>query len=315
MPGAARRFILSGNIRRYFNNRGFALSFTTFGCKPRSNMKRILIIAFLSLGALCTQAQSLVTPQPSPTQMLTQNFGVGTVELSYSRPALKGRKVGTEIAPYGKVWRTGANNATTIKFTDDVTIGGTLIKAGKYGVLSIPDVKEWTMIITKDVTVTQPDQYKQANDIVRVKVTPVKLGNKVETLTINFGNITGSSCELQLMWDNSLVSLPISTDTDGKVMKQITEAFDKGGKPYYAAAQYYYDNGKDIAKAKEWIDQATADPANAKAFYMFLSKARIYKKAGNKAGAKEAAEKTIATATEAKNDEYVKMAQDLIKGL
>lgn len=278
-------------------------------------MKRILLSAFLMVSVLCTQAQSLVTPQPSPTQTLTQNFSVGAVELSYSRPSLKGRKVGAEIAPYGKVWRTGANNATTIKFTDDVTIGGTLLKAGKYGVLSIPGATEWTIIITKDLTVTQPDQYKQANDVVRVKVSPTKLASKVETLTINFGNITGATCDLQLMWGNTMVSLPISTDTDGKVMKQITEAFEKGGKPYYAAAQYYYDNGKDIAKAKEWVDQATTDPANAKAFYMFLLKARIYQKAGDKAGAKVAADKTIATATEAKNDEYVKMAQDLIKGL
>jgi hypothetical protein len=278
-------------------------------------MKRILLSAAIAISTLCAQAQSLVTPQPSPTQTITQNFSVGTIELSYSRPGLKGRKVGAEIAPYGNVWRTGANNATTVKFTDDVTIGGVLIKAGKYGVLSIPGANEWTMIITKDLTVTQPDQYKQANDVVRVKVTPVKLSNKVETLTINFGNITGTGCDLQLMWDNTLVSLPISIDTDGKVMKQIADVFGKDNKPYYAAAQYYYDNGKDIAKAKEWIDLATADPANAKAFYIFLLKARIYKKAGYKKGAKEAAEKTIATATEAKNDEYVKMAQDLIKTL
>lgn len=281
----------------------------------KKEMKRIILSAFLMLGAVCTQAQTLVTPQASPTQIITQNFSVGSVELNYSRPSLKGRKVGVELAPYGKLWRTGANNATTLKFTDDVTIGGVLLKAGKYGLLSIPEANQWTMIITKDLTVTQPDQYKQANDVVRVKVTPVKLGNKVETLSINFANITGTTCDLQIMWDNTLVSLPISTDTDGKVMKQITEAFEKGGKPYYPAAQYYFENGKDIAKAKEWIDQATADPANAGAFYMFLLKARIYKKAGDKTGAKAAAEKTIATATQAKNDEYVKMAQDVIKTL
>ncbi|MFD2144390.1 DUF2911 domain-containing protein [Mucilaginibacter antarcticus] len=278
-------------------------------------MKRIILIAFLMMATVCTQAQSLVTPQASPTQTITQNFSVGTIELSYSRPALKGRKLGVELAPFGKVWRTGANNATTLKFTDDVTIGGVLLKAGKYGFLSIPGATEWTLIITKDVTVTQPDQYKQANDVVRVKATPVKLGNKVETLSINFGNITGTSCDVQLMWDNTMVSLPISIDTDAKVMKQITDVFSKDNKPYYAAAQYYYDNGKDIAKAKEWIDLATADPANAKAFFMYMLKARIYKKAGYETGAKAAAEKTIATATEAKNDEYVKMAQDLIKTL
>jgi hypothetical protein len=278
-------------------------------------MKRFFLTAFLMLGVLYTQAQTIAAPQPSPTQTLTQNFSVGTVELSYSRPSLKGRKLGVELAPYGKVWRTGANNATTVKFSDDVTIGGTLLKAGKYGVLSIPGATEWTFIITKDLNVTQPDQYNQANDVVRVKAIPLKLGNKVETLTINFGNITGTACDLQLMWDNTLVSLPISIDTDAKVMKQIGDIFDKDNKPYYAAAQYYYDNGKDLSKAKDWIDKATADPANAKAFYIYLLKARIYQKLGNKAVAKSTAEKTIALATEAKNDEYVKMAQDVIKAL
>jgi hypothetical protein len=278
-------------------------------------MKRILLTAAIIISALYTQAQAIATPQASPTQTITQAFSVGSIEVSYSRPGLKGRKLGIDLAPYGKVWRTGANNATTIKFTDDVTIGGTLVKAGKYGVLSIPDATEWTLIITKDLNVNAPDLYKQANDVVRVKAPVTKLGNKVETFTMNLANFTGSTCDLQLMWENTSVSLPISINTDGLVMKQIGDIFEKDNKPYYAAAQYFYENGKDLTKAKDWIDKATADPANAKAFYMFMVKARIYQKLGNKAGAKQAAEKTIATATEAHNDEYVKMAQDLIKTL
>jgi hypothetical protein len=278
-------------------------------------MKRILLTAALIISALYTQAQAIVTPQASPTQTITQAFSVGNIEISYSRPGLKGRKLGVDLAPYGKVWRTGANSATTIKFTDDVTIGGTLVKAGKYGLLSIPDANEWTLIITKDLNVNQPDLYKQANDVVRVKAPVTRLGNKVETFTINLANFTGSTCDLQLMWENTAVSLPISTNTDAVVMKQINDIFDKDTKPYYAAAQYFYENGKDLTKAREWIDKATADPANANAYYMFLLKARIYQKTGNKATAKAAAEKTIATATQAHNDEYVKMARDLIKAL
>jgi hypothetical protein len=278
-------------------------------------MKRILLTAALIISALYTQAQTIVTPQASPTQTITQAFSVGNIEISYSRPGLKGRKLGVDLAPYGKVWRTGANSATTIKFTDDVTIGGTLVKAGKYGLLSIPDANEWTLIITKDLNVNQPDLYKQANDVVRVKVPVTRLSNMVETFTINTANFTGSTCDLQLMWENTAVTLPISTNTDATVMKQINDIFDKDTKPYYAAAQYFYENGKDPTKAREWIDKATADPANANAYYMFLLKARIYQKAGNKAAAKAAAEKTIATATQARNDEYVKMAQDLIKAL
>lgn len=283
--------------------------------KTISNMKSLLIGAFLMTGTFCSQAQMLSTPQPSPSQTIKQNFGVGSIELSYSRPGLKGRNVGTDLAPYGKVWRTGANSATTLQFSDDVTIGGVALKAGKYGLLSIPGASEWVIIITKDLNVNQPSLYKQENDLVRVKLPVLKLAEKVETFTINFTNFSNNSCDLLLMWDNSAVLLPIAASTDEKVMKQINDIFSKDSKPYYAAAQYYYENGKDLAKAKEWIDKATQDPANAKAFYMFLLKARIYQKSGDKAGAKASAEKTITLATDAKNEEYVKMAQDLLKAL
>lgn len=278
-------------------------------------MKHFFLSAFLMTSILYSQAQSIVTPQASPSQTISQNFSVGRVELSYSRPGLKGRKLGTDLAPFGKVWRTGANAATTIQFTDDVSIGGTSVKAGKYGVLSIPGASEWILIISKDLNVNAPDLYKQVNDVVRVKAPVRNLGTKVETFTMNFANFTNNTCELQLMWENSVVVLPITINTDEKVMKQISDIFDKDSKPYYSAAQYYYDNGKDLAKAKEWIDKAISDPANAKAFNVFLLKARIHQKMGDKAGAKANAEKTIALATEAKNEDYIKMAQDLVKAL
>jgi hypothetical protein len=252
-------------------------------------MKRFLLTDFLMACIFSAQAQSLSMPQPSPTQTIKQNFSTGNIELAYSRPGLKGRKLGTDLVPYGKVWRTGANGATTLQFSEDVTIGGTLVKAGKYGLLSIPDAKEWTLIITKDLNVNQPSLYKQENDVVRVKAPVTKLKDAVETFTMNFENFTGSSCNLVLSWENTAVTLPITTNTDEKVMKQIGDIFNRDGRPYFQAAQYYYDNDKDMAKAKEWVDKATADPANAKAFYMFLLKARIYKKLGDKAGAKASA--------------------------
>lgn len=278
-------------------------------------MKHFFLGIFLMTSVLFAAAQNITTPQPSPTQTLKQNFGLGSVELSYSRPGLKGRTLGTDLVPYGKLWRTGANAATTIRFSDDVTIGGTAVKAGIYGILSIPDVNEWTVIITKDININAPNLYKQENDVVRVKLPVKKLADKTETFTMNFANFTGSTCDLQFAWENSLVSLPLTVNTDEKVMKQINDIFLKDSKPYYSAAQYYYDNGKDISKAKEWIDKAAADPANAKSANVFLLKAKIYQKAGDKAGAKANAEKTITLATEAKNDDQVKAAQDLIKAL
>src|SRR3954454_23284889 len=126
-------------------------------------MKRKLMLALmLSAFLFCsTYAQDLVTPQPSPTANIKQNFGLSQIEISYSRPGIKGRKIFGDLLPYGKVWRTGANNATTITFGEDVMIGNTKVAAGKYGLLTIPDKDQWTIIISKQVDVTNPADYKQ----------------------------------------------------------------------------------------------------------------------------------------------------------
>ena len=281
----------------------------------KQKMKKL----FLSVGLLAAitfiHAQQLVTPQPSPTQVVKQNFGIGSIELNYSRPGVKGRTVFGDLVPYNNVWRTGANNATTLTFSDDVTISGTTVKAGKYGLLSIPGEKEWTVIITKDVNVNQPSLYKKENDVVRVMARPVALPFNVETFTIQFADLTSNSCNLQIIWGQTAVMLPITTNTDAKVMVQIDNIFNKDTKPYFGAASYYYEAGKDLPLAKTWIDKALADPANAKAYYMYLLKARIHEKMGDKAGAKLNAEKTITFAKEAKNADYEKMAADLIKKL
>jgi len=272
-------------------------------------MKKLTLALAAILTILSVDAQTLKTPAASTTQTIKQDFALGTIELNYSRPSAKGRKVMGNLVPFDKVWRTGANNATVITFSDDVTIGGTAVKAGKYGLLSIPGAMEWTLIVTKDLNVTSPSAYKQENDVVRVKAPVMALPMHVETFTATFANVTNTSFDLHLFWENTLVSMKITTDVDSKVMKQIDDAMNKDTKPYFAAAQYYYDNGKDLKQAQAWIDKAIA--ANPSAFWMTLLKARIHAKLGDKAGAMAMCDKTIALATEAKNDDYIKMANEL----
>jgi len=276
-------------------------------------MKKIFLLlqAVLVLGI--ATAQTLTTPQPSPTQTIKQNFGVGSVELSYSRPSKKGRKIMGDLVPFGKVWRTGANNATTITFSDDVAIGGTEVKAGKYGLLTIPDASKWTIIISKDITVNQPASYKPENDVVRVQADVVTTPFTVENFTINFADITGSSCNVQLMWENTYLQFPITTGTDARVMAQINDVMNKDNKPYFSAASYYYDNGKDLTQALTWVNKAIE--TNKDAFFMYMLKARIHKKLGDKTAAKAAAVTCKELATAAKNDDYVKLATDFIAGL
>lgn len=275
-------------------------------------MKKILFLFAIAAGN-ASFAQTLTTPQPSTTQTIKQNFGLSAIELSYSRPNAKGRTVIGDLVPFGKVWRTGANQATTVSFGDDVTIGDKKITAGKYGLLAIPDKENWTLIITKQLDVTSPAAYKEENDVVRINVKPVALKEKVETFTIQFMNVKASTCDLNLQWENTSITFAISTDVDSKVMSQIDNMMTKDNLPYFTAAMYYMDNGKDLNKALNWFNKATEQ--NPTAFYMFYQKASCLAKLGKKTDAIVTATKSRELSMAAKNADYIKLNEDLLKTL
>ncbi|RTL60353.1 MAG: DUF2911 domain-containing protein [Sphingobacteriales bacterium] len=280
-------------------------------------MKRSFL--FLVLAAILfnnSNAQQLKTPAASPTQNLKQDFGIGSIELSYSRPSLKGRKyfeANSELAPVGKVWRTGANGATTITFSDDVKIGGVDVKAGKYGLLSIPGKDEWTLIITAQTDVTNPNDYNQEKDVVRVKTKPLALGISIENFTIQFGNITPVSCDLQLMWGTTAVSTTISTEIDSKIMAQIDKLVKSDNRPYFNAASYYVNNNKDLNQALAWFDKAIEQTPNG--YWIYYEKANCLLKMGKKAEAKVAAQKSLELAKASKDDAYIGRNEKLLSTL
>ncbi len=275
-------------------------------------MKRLFLLA--TTFAAITSFGQVNMPQPSTTQSIKQNFGLGTVEVNYSRPGVKGRKIFGDVVPFDKVWRTGANGATTINFSDDVIIGGVNIKAGKYGLLSIPGKKDFTLIITKDLTVNQPALYKQENDVVRVIAPVSKLSDVVETLSMQFINVKNESCELQLTWDKLAVSLPIAVAIKERIKADVEKNLASDKPNYQTAASFYFEWMKDNAKALTLITKGVDEQKDA--FWLYLLKARIEKELGDKVSAKASAEKCIALATAAKNTDYVRLAQeDILKKL
>ena len=276
-------------------------------------MRKLFFTAIAAFALFLADAQTLNTPQPSPTQTIKQNFGLSNIELSYSRPGMKGRKIFGDLVPFGKVWRTGANNATTLTFADDVTLGGTKVKAGKYGLVTIPEKKSWTIIITKQLDVTSPAGYKQDQDVVRVEANTMNMGESMETFTMQFANVKPNTCELHIMWDKTAVSLPISTEVETKVMAQIDQLMNKDNRPYFNAAMYYMDNGKDLNQALAWFDKGVELQPNA--FWIHHQRANCLAKLGKKDEAKAAAEKSKALATEQKNDDYVKLNEKLLAEL
>jgi hypothetical protein len=276
-------------------------------------IKKLLLCA--SIWAICsaTQAQQLKTPAPSPTQTIKQDFGLSSIELNYSRPGMKARKIYGDLVPFGKVWRTGANNATTLTFGDEVMIGGTKIPAGKYGLLSIPDKDNWTLIITKQTDVTSPAAYKQDMDIVRVSVKPETSSTAYETFSMQFQNVKPSSLDLTIAWDKTLVSLPITTDVDSKVMAQIKGSVEKDTRPYFQAAVYYLETDRDLNQALVWFDKAIEQSPNA--YWIYHQKANALAKLGKKEEAKQTASKSMELAKAQKNDDYVKLNEKLLSNL
>lgn len=268
---------------------------------------------FLSIASLAiigiSQAQSLKTPSPSTAQTVKQEFGLGTVELSYSRPNTKGRTIFGDLVPYGAVWRTGANNATTLTFSDEVIIGEKKIAPGKYGLLSIPGASEWTLIITKQLDVTSPSAYKQEMDIVRVTVPTTKTVSPTESFMILFDKVTSNTLELMIAWEKTAVSLPIKVDIDHKIMSQIDNLMNADNRPYFNAAMYYMDNNKDLNKAAEWLDKATTQSPTA--YWVWYQKARCLSLLGKKSDAMTASKKSLELAVAGKNPDYVTLNEKL----
>ena len=275
-------------------------------------MKKLLIAAIAACSFIIADAQ-LKTPAPSPTQTVKQDFGLSSIELTYSRPAVKGRKIFGDIVPFDAVWRTGANSATTLTFGDEVTIGGTKIPAGKYGLLTIPGKKSWTIIISKQTDVTSPAAYKQDMDLIRVTSDVNTTKAATESFTIQFANIKPSSCDLYIMWDKSVVVLPITTEIDAKIMANINEVMKGDKPPYFQAAMYYMDNGKDLNQALAWFNKAAE--AQPDAFWVQHQWANCLAKLGQKNEAKTVAMKSRELAAAAKNDDYVKLNDKLLKDL
>lgn len=265
---------------------------------------------------LCAQlsfAQGVKMPAPSPTQTVKQDFALSSVEVSYSRPAMKGRTIMGDLVPYDKVWRTGANGATTITFGEDVTFGGVAVKAGKYGLLSIPGQQEWTVILTKDLNVTSPSAYKQENDVARVKVAGQEMPFAIQNFMIAFEDVQSSSMTMMLLWENTAVSVQITAEVDSKVVAQLDEAMKGDKKPYFQAASYYFETNRDLKQALTWVDAAIKE--NPKAFYMYYLKARIQVKNGDKAGAKATAQQGIEQSKAANNPDYVALHSKLLATL
>lgn len=274
------------------------------------------LIAFLSVLVLCTSAfaQELKLPSLSPLSTVAQDFSTSKIEITYSRPSMRGRKVFGDLVPFGQVWRTGANAATKVTFGEEVQIGGATVKPGSYSLYTIPGEKEFVVVINKNTGSWPGEEFPKVDDIVRFSVPASKTSGTVETFSIDIGNITFSTCSIDIMWENTQISIPVKADNQARLLSSIEKAISNPNIPYQQAATYLFETGQNLDKALEYAGKALE--RNPKAYWTALMKARIAAKLGRKDVAREAANQTIEIAKAAGGDsDYENAAQDIIKSL
>ncbi|MEM1259584.1 MAG: DUF2911 domain-containing protein [Bacteroidota bacterium] len=276
-------------------------------------MKKLALLAFVGLTTLTINAQ-LVTPAPSPASTLKQMVGLTEVTVEYSRPSMRGRAIFGDLVPYGKLWRTGANLRTKVTFGDDVMIGDTSLKAGSYALLTIPNANQWEVIFyTEHQAGGAPAELDESKVAARVISEVVKMPMDVQSFTITIDDITTGSAVLGMLWEKDYVGVKFEVPTDKKVSASIDKVMNGPGfGDYYAAATYYLSEGKDIAKAKEWIDKAMSMNDKPR-FWQLRQQSLIYAAAGDKNGAINLAKKSLADAEASGNADYIKMNKDSLK--
>jgi hypothetical protein len=275
-------------------------------------MKKILLIALLFAFTFSVNAQ-IQTPAPSPGSKLEQKVGLTDVSLDYSRPGVKGRKIFGNLVPFGKVWRAGANARTKITFSDDVAVDGKELKAGTYAMFVIPEADAWDVVFyTEYGGGGAPAELDETKVAARVsgKVYPVPFN--IETYTIDINQITNNGATIEFIWEKTYVAIPFTVPTDKTVLASIENALSGPGfNDYYAAATYYLAEGKDISKAKSWMDKAMSLNDSPR-FWQLRQQSLIYAASGDKKGAISIAKKSLADAEKSENADYIKMNKESI---
>lgn len=278
-------------------------------------MKKLsFFTALFTLVSLMPAFSQIKTPQPSPTSQVTQEVGLIKVDLDYSRPSAKGRKIYGDLVPFGALWRTGANASTKVTFSDEASVGGTKLAKGMYALYTIPGEKEWTIIFYKNTTLwgaPAADEFKEEDVAARFNV-PVKMvSDKVETFTMNFSNLKNDGADLEIIWENTKVAVPIKVDTDAKVVADIKATMDgPSANAYWAAGRYYFDEKKDMKQALEWVSKAMEK--GGEKFWMLRVKAQIQAELGQIKEAIATAEKSAELAKAENNNDYVRMNEKSI---
>jgi len=275
-------------------------------------MKKLTLLICVVMGSISMNGQ-ITTPAPSPAAKIMQTVGLTDVTVEYSRPAMRGRTIFGDLVPYNELWRTGANKNSMVTFSDAVTIAGQKVEAGTYAVFTKPGQTSWEVVFYSDSNNWgTPQDWDDSKVAAKTTVEVMALPFDVESFTMSIDAIHNNGATLGIFWEKAYVGVAFEVPTLEKAVKSIENVMNgPSANDYFAAASYYHEEGKDLSKAKEWIDKAVS--MNDKAFWMTRRQSLIYAKMGDTKGAIEAAKKSMAVAETAGNADYVKMNKDSLK--
>ena len=274
------------------------------------------IIFTLLLFTVNLSFSQINTPRVSPASEVEQMVGLTEIEIEYSRPSMRGREVFGNLVPFGKVWRTGADNSTKISFDTDVIISGKTIQSGTYSIFSIPNKESWEIIFYSDVELWGVPRDWSENKIVfssMFDVKKLKKSNTVETFTISFNDLTNNDVNMNISWENSSVDIKIEVPTRSMVESDINKVLSDNPKSsdYYAAAVFYRQENINLDKALEWMNKAI-EMNESPRFWQYRQQSLIMAANDKFADAVDAAKKSLNLAIEADNQDYIKMNRESI---
>lgn len=277
-------------------------------------MKKIFLSLFVIAFTVSTNAQ-IKTPAPSPSSKIEQTVGLTDVTLEFSRPSMKGRTIFGDLVPFGKIWRTGANARTKITFSNDVTVDGQALKKGTYAIFTKPNATSWDVYFYTDhAGGGAPQTWDETKVAAKTTAQVQQMPMKIETFTMTFDDLTNNSAVLGILWENAYVGVKFEVPTSKIVSANIEKVMNgPGAADYYAAAVYYLQEGKDINKAKTWINKAIDMTKTEPRFWYLRQQSLILAKAGDKAGAIAAAKSSLAGAEKRGNADYIKMNKEFLK--
>ena len=256
-----------------------------------------------------TTKLKITTPQPSPKATVEQRVGLTDISVEYSRPGVKGRAVFGDLVPYGKTWRTGANFNTKVTFSSDVSIDGQTLNAGSYGLYTVPNKNSWeVMFYSESDNSGVPRDWDNTKVVAKTSVEVYSMPMNVETFTITFDEVSGTSAVIGILWEKTYVGIKFEVPTDKLVSDTIAAVMAASPEvgDYYNAAIYYRQQDLDIKKANEWMEKAmslTEKPA----FWQLRQQSLIYAKMGDTEKAIAVAEKSLELSKAAGNEAYIKM--------